>query len=181
MVRATPLRQRQAAASTDPGRADAAAARFPEPAEVLVADAGVDGLDALLAGLRPGVALRLVGAGDDGLGEMAAALASPGLDTLHVLGHGEPGAVALGGARLDPDSLGALAGAVRPRAGSILDICLWSCRTGAGKEGAEFMSKLADATGATVFASSGLVGHEGKGGSWNLDRQASPRRGNPFS
>ena len=60
------------------------------------------------------------------------------------------GAVALGRTRLDTDSLGAIAGAIRPRAGSPLDICLWSCRTGAGNEGATFMSKLAATTGATV-------------------------------
>src|SRR5262249_35807592 len=46
---------------------------------------------------------------------------------------------------------------------------LWSCRAGEGERGAAFVSRLAQATGATVAAATGLVGAAALGGRWALD------------
>ena len=42
-----------------------------------------------------------------------------------------------------------------------------------------FINTVANSTGANVYASTGLVGHEDKGGSWQLDVHAAPQA--PFS
>ncbi|NDE05564.1 MAG: DUF4347 domain-containing protein, partial [Flavobacteriia bacterium] len=39
-------------------------------------------------------------------------------------------------------------------------ICLWSCQTGAGHKGQQFMNTLANITNATIFATENLVGNQ---------------------
>jgi len=60
-------------------------------------------------------------------------------------------------------------------------ICLWSCQTGAGIKGKQFMNTLANMTNATIFATENLVGNQAKGGTWDLEKTACPRRAAPFS
>ena len=60
-------------------------------------------------------------------------------------------------------------------------ICLWSCQTGAGHKGQQFMNTLANITNATIFATENLVGNQTKGGTWDLEKIVSPRRGAPFN
>ena len=74
----------------------------------------------------------------DGLRQMADSLhGRSGVQALHVLSHGQPGALRLGNAWVDADALAAaqqapalarLAGALQPGA----DILLYGCHTGAG-------------------------------------------------
>ncbi len=153
--------------------------------EVLLADASVEQLDVLMAGLRPGVEVQLITPQDDALHAMAQVLSDPSLDTLHVLGHGAPGEVILGGQTLNTSALPHLAAQLNVNAFSDShlqpQICLWSCRTGAAQAGETFMNALANTTQATVFATEQLVGNAAKGGTWNLEKAVAPRRGVPFS
>jgi len=153
--------------------------------EVLLADASVEQLDVLMAGLRPGVEVQLITPQDDALQAMAQVLSDPSLDTLHVLGHGAPGEVILGGQTLNTSALPHLAAQLNANAFSDShlqpQICLWSCRTGAAQAGETFMNALANTTQATVFATEQLVGNAAKGGTWNLEKAVAPRRGVPFS
>jgi hypothetical protein len=143
--------------------------------EMLIADAAVADLNILLAGLAPNVRSRLIQPGEDALGAIFDALAQPGLSRLHLLGHGMPGAIVLGGRQLG-------AGDFRRRAAGVtvnaaprqLDIAFWSCLTGCGKQGRTFVEAVAGATGARVSAASGLVGSAARNGSWNLDIQIQP-------
>ena len=73
-----------------------------KPKEILLADASVEQLDVLLAGLRSHVDVQLISPHDDAVSSLAQALATPHLDTLHVLGHGAPGEVTLGAKKLTP-------------------------------------------------------------------------------
>ena len=43
------------------------------------------------------------------------------------------------------------------------------------------MNTLANITNSTIFATEQLVGNQSKGGTWNLEKSASPRRAAPFS
>lgn len=132
---------------------------------ILIADAGVEDLDILLDGIDEGVTPWVVRPGEDAVGIVAAALEMPGLTTLHLLAHGAPGRIRLGGRTL---SAADFSGRLRAGAGRELDIAFWSCRTGAGAEGRHFVRAVAAATGARVAASPGLVGDARRGGSWRL-------------
>ena len=60
-----------------------------------------------------------------------------------------------------------------------LEINFWSCQTGEGPMGKNYTQRVADLCDAKVNASSGLVGHEKMGGSWELDVMTFPKV--PFS
>jgi hypothetical protein len=142
--------------------------------EILIADAQVEDLDILLAGLAPNVETWLVQPGDDAVARIFTALATPGLNKLHLLAHGMPGGIALGGKRI---TIGDFTGRYDGTAQRDLDIAFWSCETGAGEVGQAFVAAVAQATGARVAAAEGLVGNAERGGNWNLGSRATA----PFS
>jgi hypothetical protein len=133
----------------------------------------------LLEGLDPGVQAIPITATDEPMAIIEQLVKDPQMAQLHVLGHGAPGEVILGGQRLDAQTFSQRNGLLGAAATNPLQIAFWSCKTGHGDIGMNFINTVANATGAHVFASSGLVGHEDKGGSWALDVQAAPRA--PFS
>jgi hypothetical protein len=141
---------------------------------ILIADAGVEDLAILLDGIDEGVTPWLVRPGEDAIDVVAAALRTPGLKALHLLAHGAPGQIRLGGRDWSADDFGAR---LHTGARRDLDIAFWSCRTGAGAEGLRFVQTVAMATGARVAAPQGLVGDARRGGSW----QAHGAVGAPFS
>ena len=134
-----------------------------EVQEILIADASVQQLDVLLAGLREGVKVNLITPDIDATQVLADALCEEGLDTLHVLGHGAPGEVVLGGQRIDSEALLSVQEKMSSNTSknsnqtipsfdpSNLQICLWSCQTGAGTKGNNFMNALSKVTQSTVF------------------------------
>ncbi len=142
--------------------------------EILIADAKLEDLDILLAGLGADVETWLVQPGDDAVARIFTALATPGLSKLHLLAHGMPGGIALGGKRI---TIGDFSGRYDGAAQRDLDIAFWSCETGAGAAGQAFVAAVAQATGARVAAAEGLVGHAERGGNWNLGPGATA----PFS
>jgi hypothetical protein len=143
----------------------------PIPRELAVFDPAVPDLPALLDGLRDGVEVILLDPRQDPLEQLAAAAAArPGLGTLHVIAHGAPGEIRLGGRAVTAATLDAAGPALRRLGETLADdgrIALWSCETGAGPEGAAFCDRLARETGAAVGASTRPIG---AGGPWLLDR-----------
>ena len=140
--------------------------------EILIADAGVEDLNTLLDGLDAGVATWLVQPGEDAVGQIIKAITTPGLKTLHLLAHGAPGQINLGGRAITAADFRSRFDGAAERD---LDIAFWSCNTGAGDAGQSFVQAVAEATGARVAAADGLVGNAEKGGSWGLGVRA------PFS
>ncbi|MDP2902957.1 MAG: DUF4347 domain-containing protein [Methylovulum sp.] len=137
--------------------------------EILIADAQVKDLDVLLSGLAPNVDAWLIQPGEDAMTSVFKALAMPGLSKLHLLAHGAPGEIRLGGRAITATDFRSCfdGAAVRD-----LDIAFWSCQTGAGEAGQAFVQAVAEATGARVVAAEGLVGSAAKNGSWELDVKA---------
>lgn len=139
-------------------------------AEALVADPDVEGVDALLEGLRSDVSLYLVDTHSHPYETLARAVSLPGIERLHLLCHGEPGALRLGGQRLGADDLAKPA----PKPTALRQIFLWACHAGATEDGRAFLQALADWSGATVYGTEGPVGNAEAGGSWDLRLCATP-------
>ncbi|WP_211104118.1 DUF4347 domain-containing protein [Azospirillum sp. Sh1] len=144
--------------------------------DVLIADASLDDLDLLLDRCRPGVRIIRVMADEDGGEALANALSDALADrpaAIHLLAHGEPGAVRLGAGRLDVVALSGRKAEGRdwPQAPGT-EILIHACDTGA--DGGRFAAALAQATGARVAAASHPVGHPSLGASWDLDVTTGP-------
>jgi len=151
--------------------------------EVLFYDVTVEQVQVLLDGLDAHVQPIPLISGQDPMTQLEQAVQNPDIQTIHVLGHGAPGEVILAGQKIDAERIASspLSREQRPvtSANTPFKIAFWSCKTGLGDTGMNFLNTVANATGAHVSASSGLVGHTDKGGSWVLDVQASPKA--PFS
>ncbi len=128
---------------------------LPEPSRtvdkrLVVIDAGLDSVQTLVTGVRPGAEVLLLDPQQDGLEQITAALAESPFSSLHIVSHGAPATLRLGNSEL---SLGNLA-----RYGPLLqtwkvrEILLYGCQVAAGDAGAEFLERLQRLTGAAIAA-----------------------------
>jgi len=144
--------------------------------EILFVDPGVDDIATILTGLRPEVDAIVLDRTRPPARQIADALAErQNLDAIHIIAHGGPGRVSFSAGEWSTATLNDAAddlASIGKALGSGGELRLWSCRCGAGHEGDAFVKRLAQATGAVVAASSGLVGAEARGGAWDLDLTA---------
>src|SRR5262249_38501089 len=131
-------------------------------AEVLFVDPSIPDLDTILCNLRPGVEAIVLDALRPAARQIADALAERrDLSAVHVIAHGAPGRVSFAAdhwsARTLTDEADDFA-AIGRAFGIGGNLRLWSCRTGARPEGADFVASLARATGTDVAAATGRVG-----------------------
>ncbi|MBI5484501.1 MAG: DUF4347 domain-containing protein [Deltaproteobacteria bacterium] len=144
--------------------------------EVVFIDPAVKDWQQLAAGIKPGVEVIFLDASRDGVSQVADALAGRSdVTAVHIISHGDAGAVKLGNSTLSSASLSGYASDLA-RIGSGLtadgDILLYGCDVAQGEGGKAFVSALATATGADVAASDDLTGAAALGGDWNLEYKA---------
>src|SRR5262245_15946671 len=115
----------------------------------------------------------VIDAGRDGIDQIAAALqGQTDLSAIHVLAHGAEGKLFLGSTTLDAQSVEGYAGPLAAIGASLAangDILLYGCDTGAGSSGAALVDALARLTGADVAASNDPTGAAALGGDWSLE------------
>jgi len=132
---------------------------------VVFVDSRLPGARALIDALAPGAVGFLVDAADDGLARIAQAVAPmSGIDAVHIVCHGEAGALRLGAAPIDAAALaghGADLAALRTALAPGADLLLTACDVARGAQGLAFVESLAAATGADVAASDARVGGDG--------------------
>jgi Domain of unknown function (DUF4347) len=115
---------------------------------------------------------------DDGLALVSQTLAqrqAEGVrfDAVHLISHGQAGAVQLGSATLDADSLLLRAGEIAGWSGALgaqADLLLYGCDVAAQASGLFLIEGLAALTGADVAASDDPTGSAALGGDWQLER-----------
>jgi hypothetical protein len=130
------------------GRTGEAQASFTEIAFI---DPGIPFLDDLVRDLRDDVCAIVLDADRHAPAQIADALGGrEGLLAIHIIAHGEAGAIAFSAGPLSLSTLEAAApalalmGASLSRDGGLL---LWSCETGSGRRGADFVAGLTHAIG----------------------------------
>ena len=158
---------------------DAAAPAAARPGELVVVDAGVPRLDALLAGLAvpggPEVVVLDGGAGDADealarLGDLLAARAN--LGAVHLVSHGGAGELELAGVPVtlvDLLAANATVGGWADAFADGADFLIYGCDVAAGQAGRAFVDTLALLTGTDVAASTDLTGAAAVGGDWRLE------------
>jgi hypothetical protein len=134
-------------------------------------------LDTILGGLRSEVEAIVLDAAQPAARQIAAALAGlRGLSTVHVIAHGAPGRVSFAAGDWTAETLDDSAAdfaAIGRALAEDGDLRLWSCDTGAGTAGADFVERLAQASGTYVAAAAARVGAVSLGGTWELAKGAS--------
>jgi hypothetical protein len=140
---------------------------------VVFIDGSLADIQTILSGLDPSATVIVLDPTQDGIQQMADALAGlNGLDAIHIISHGSSGQVNLGAARLSQDTLAhyqnqlATIGNALSAAG---DLMLYGCNVAQNEAGLNFIDSLAQYTGADVAASNDLTGDATRGGDWNLE------------
>ncbi|SDE56494.1 Ig-like domain (group 3) [Massilia sp. PDC64] len=141
--------------------------------EIVFIEDSVADLGTLLGGIGRGKEVVILDSGQDGLHQIAQALAGRSdVDAVHIVSHGAAGTLNMGTLTLDAATLNAhdadlhaIGSSLRPGG----DILLYGCETGAD---AGFVDRLALATGADVAASSNPTGSAALGGDWDLEVRA---------
>ncbi|MBL8435593.1 MAG: DUF4347 domain-containing protein, partial [Zoogloea sp.] len=141
--------------------------------QILFIDSRVDNIESLLDGIDPAIDVILLDSAQDGLGQIADALASrSGIKSVHVISHGGPGSLQLGSSTVTEASLAdqaAQLATIRAALSDSADLMLYGCNVAEGDAGASFVQALADATGADVAASTDITGSALLGGDWTLE------------
>ncbi len=149
----------------------------PSPSRtLLVVDDGAVASDLAAAADRGTTVIHL--APGRGVAGLAAAVGDQGpFAAVHVIAHGRPGALIVGGETLDAAALSAHAAefaswrrVLAPGA----DILLYGCGTGRGLEGEALLRGLHAVTGADVAASTTPTGAAARGGDWTLEAHVGP-------
>ena len=109
----------------------------------------------------------------DGIDQIGAILAGrTDIGAVHLISHGNNGAVQLGSGTLDLQSLSDRAGEIASWSGAFTpdaDILIYGCNVAGSPDGRTLVDGLAKLTGADVAASANLTGSAAVGGDWNLE------------
>ncbi len=147
----------------------------PAGRELLVVDTRIPDWQALVGEVRPNVQVLLLDANADPLAQVAAAIGDQPVAGIHLLAHGDPGALRLGGLVLDRQGIDRYATELAQLGAGLAadgDILLYGCETGKGEAGRLLIEALARVTGADVAASTNLTGAARLGGDWVLEARA---------
>ncbi len=157
------------------GEALLAAAPADARTEIVFVDTSVGDYETLVAGIGEAAEVVEIGTASPALGQIADALAGrSGVDAIHIVSHGQVGALAFGAGTVDAGNLADYAAqlqAIGAALGEAGDILLYGCYVGADGQGAAFLDALAEATGADVAASDDLTGAAELGGDWVLEAE----------
>jgi len=169
---------------TDPAliQGDTTVVRFPGETDALsynFIDGLIDDPTLFLYGGEQGSISRLVSSQENGIDVITARLADLAqqgvqLDGLRIVSEGGEGNFWLGNAWVTAETIQDYAGQLSTWSSALTasaDILLYSCLTALGESGEALVSRLAEATGADVAASTNLTGSAALGGDWVLERQ----------
>lgn len=152
--------------------APASVAVGPSRGELFFIDADVADPRAFWLAAPAGATVVCIPAGVDSWEFMAREAASfQGLAAIHVISHGDPGALLLNRRRYTAVDLESRAAMLRALGRALTkngDILLYGCDTGSGAEGALLVTRLSDFTGADVAASANRTGGL-PGDDWKLE------------
>ncbi|HYD95539.1 MAG TPA: DUF4347 domain-containing protein, partial [Noviherbaspirillum sp.] len=141
--------------------------------EILFVDPAVPDLEVLLAGVRDDVLVVRLDPQQDPFEQIGNALEqNPGVGAMHLVSHGGPGFLTLGGHSITIADLDARAPALSAWRASLAegaDLLIYGCDVAAGDAGQQFVARLAAITGTDVAASRDATGGAAAGGDWQLE------------
>jgi hypothetical protein len=145
--------------------------------ELIVIDGGVADRDALIAAVRSSISadaeLLVLDPTRDGVAQITDLLAErTDISALHIVSHGDDGALRLGTTWVRSSNLASLAPEFTQWGRSLTsqaDILFYGCDLAATIDGQQLLTQIGVLTGADVAASSDLTGHRQLGGDWDLE------------
>jgi Ca2+-binding RTX toxin-like protein len=146
------------------------------PTSLAFVDSSLPNYQVLLSGVAADVTAILIDHASDGVQQITEQLQQffsrhIKIDTIHILSHGSEGTLQLGNQSLSFNTLETYQKSLQnwqTFLGDNAKILLYGCCVAAG-QGASFVQKLSQLTGAKIAASRTLTGSAVQGGNWNLE------------
>ncbi len=143
------------------------------PKSIFFIDSGINDYQILVDSINQQTDAYVLNGQSDGLNQIANILqGQTGIDAIHIISHGSPGALYLGNGVIDRNNffsyesqLSSISNSLSPTG----DILLYGCNLAQGEVGIEFISSLALKTGAEVAASIDRTGPSELGGNLVLE------------
>ncbi|XHX77678.1 MAG: DUF4347 domain-containing protein [Stenomitos frigidus ULC029] len=133
-------------------------------------DASVPDYQSLLAGIAPDIEVYLLDSSQDAITQITnTLLGRQNITSLHVVSHGETGALGFGSSTFNLNALPQYADQLKTWSTALTndaDILLYGCNIAEGEVGQAFVHMISQLTGADVAASNNLTG---QAGDWNLE------------
>ncbi|WP_013325505.1 DUF4347 domain-containing protein [Gloeothece verrucosa] len=147
--------------------------------QIVFLDAKVENYQSLLTATRSNVAAYVIASDRDGVEQIIEILRSGDeINDIHIVSHGSPGCLYLGNTQLSLDTLNNYIDLLRlyfsgQSRENIPNLYLYGCNVAAGDGGEEFLTKLSQITGGSIFASARRTGNADLGGDWLLEVRVS--------
>ena len=152
-----------------------AAPRHFSASSLLFIDSGVEDYQQLIRGAAAGTEVHVLNPAEDAIAQITQTLLGrSGIESLHIVSHGESGSLEFGNGALNLADLPVYATQLESWRSALTDdadILLYGCEVAAGEVGQAFVSILSQLTAADVAASSDLTGNGAMGGDWVLEVQ----------
>jgi uncharacterized repeat protein (TIGR01451 family) len=166
-----------ARAASDTGLAAVQRLAAPKGGLVFI-DPAIRDISTLIAGLPQDAASFVLPRTGNPLAEIARIAGRyRDIEAIHIVSHGEDGAILIGSERIGMTALERNAKALGELSSSLsagADILLYGCEIALGSSGASFVDALARETGADVAASTNMTGHASFGADWKLEHSTGP-------
>lgn len=137
---------------------------------IVFVDDSIADADTLLKGLSPGLDVVFLNSAQDGVDQITEVLRSrSGLDSIHLLSHGEAGGLTLGATTLNANTFDSYSSQLSQWGRSLsdgADLLLYGCNVGFGSGGLDFVDRLSQWTQADIAASDDITG---SGGDWEFE------------
>jgi large repetitive protein len=140
--------------------------------DLVVIDSTVANWQQIAGGAHPNAQLLILDPAQDGLSQIAQAMAGGNFGSVHIVSHGTEGRLLLGNRAVTTNNLSAYSAELQTIGQNLTidgDILLYGCDIGRGTAGASFLQALAQATHADIAASTNDTGGTAKGGDWVLE------------
>ncbi|MEG3876045.1 DUF4347 domain-containing protein, partial [Microcoleus sp. herbarium7] len=145
--------------------------------QIVFVDSAVEDWQSLAVGIKAGMEVILVDRALPGIEQITEALKRrKGIESVHIISHGESGSLQLGKTSLNSDNLETYRDCFKQWFSSSVssiknrfEILLYGCNVAAGEKGEAFVQQLSELTKASVAASADITGSAAKGGNWVLE------------
>src|SRR4028119_72286 len=145
----------------------------PPRRSLILIDSGVEDYESIAAGVLPGQQVVILDSTKNGIEQITSelekyAFTNGAIDSVHIISHGNSGSIQLGNTALDSDNIEQYKSQLekwQTSLGPEADFMVYGCDVAAG-EGANFVDRFSQLTGADVAASTNRTG---RGGDWNLE------------
>ncbi|MBD1872371.1 DUF4347 domain-containing protein [Nodosilinea sp. FACHB-131] len=132
---------------------------------IVFVDDSIADADTLLEGLDPNLGVIFLDSAQDGIAQVTNALElSSGLESIHIISHGESGSLTLGSTDFNSNNLDSYSSYLtqwQKAMTSTADILLYGCNVGFGPSGKSFLDHLSYLTKADIAASDDITGNSG--------------------